>query len=71
MSDEPTVITITDIRKHGYCVSGIRTWFSTHGLDFKSLLQHGVESDKLLATNDELARRVVDGKLNSKVASDG
>ncbi len=69
MPDEPLIITVTDIRKQGYCVAGIRTWFSSHKLDFRSFLQHGVESDKLLATNDELARKVVEAKL--KAQTDG
>lgn len=72
VSDEtarPEVITITDIRKQGYCVSGIKTWFAAHHLNFRSFLQHGVESDTLLATGDELARKVVEAKL--KAADDG
>ena len=64
------MITITDIRKQGYCVSGIKAWFEAHHLNFRSFLQHGVESDSLLATGDELARKVVQAKLNAG-ASDG
>jgi hypothetical protein len=66
MLDKKVIITVTDIRKQGYCVSGIRSWFATHGLDFRLLLQQGVESDKLLATNDELARKVVEAKLKAQ-----
>ena len=66
----PVLITISDIRRQGYCVSGIRSWFDSHHLNFRSFLQQGVESDTLLATGDDLARKVVQAKLNSG-ASDG
>lgn len=65
----PLIITVTDIRKQGYCVVGIKQWFASHKLNFSSLLQQGVESDKLLATGDELARKVVEAKM--KAATDG
>lgn len=70
MSDPaPLIITVTDIRKQGYCVSGIKKWFAAHALNFHLFLQQGVESDTLLATGDELARKVVEAKL--KAMSDG
>lgn len=52
-------ITINDIRKTGHCVAGIRTWFTLHGLDFKTFLQEGLPASVLLDTGDELARDVV------------
>lgn len=61
----PEIITVTDIRKQGYCVQGIKTWFSAHGLNFSEFLQQGVESDRLLATGDELARKVVEAKMKA------
>lgn len=63
------LITISDIRRQGYCVSGIKSWFEAHHFNFREFLQHGVESATLLATGDELARKVVEAKLNG--ASDG
>lgn len=60
-------ITITDVRKSGYCVKGIRTWFRTHGLDFKAFLSDGIDADELIAKGDGLAVKVV----NEKRARDG
>jgi len=58
------IIYISDVRKY-YCVSGIKIWFKTHDLDFKDFLDNGIDSQKLLDTGDELANRVVEGKLNN------
>lgn len=58
------IIYISDVRKY-YCVSGIKFWFKTHDLDFKDFLDNGIDSQKLLDTGDELANRVVEGKLNN------
>lgn len=52
-------ITIDDIRRAGYCVSGARQWFKTHRLDFRAFLKDGASADILLATGDGLAERVV------------
>lgn len=56
-------ITIADIRKVGYCVAGVRRWFPQQRLDFTHFLQNGISAEDLLATNDELAQRVVDAKI--------
>lgn len=61
MSDDP-VITITDVRRAGHCVSGARRWFEAHGLDFKDFLANGVPSSVMAATNDALGLRVVEIK---------
>lgn len=52
-------VTISDVRKTGHCVLGIRGWFESHGLDFPDFMRNGIEAEKLLATNDGIARRVV------------
>lgn len=52
-------ITITDIRRTGHCVRGIKRWFDGHGLDFKAFLANGIDAEVLLATGDALALQVV------------
>lgn len=59
MSDDP-IITISDMRRVGFCVSGVRRWFAAHNLDFKDLLKNGIPASKLLATEDALGKKVVD-----------
>ena len=56
---EDPIITINDIRKTGHCVSGIKSWFALHDLDFRSFVQSGVSASVLLATGDGLAHDVV------------
>lgn len=57
-------ITISDIRKAGHCAAGARRWFNAHGLDFRRVLNEGVEAETLLATGDQLALDVVTHKRN-------
>jgi hypothetical protein len=52
-------ITITDVRRAGYCASGARKWFEAHGFDFRQVIKNGVSAEALLATGDGLAERVV------------
>ena len=55
------IVTIDDVRAVGLCVNGSRTWFERHGLDFRAFLRKGLDAETLLATNDAMALRVVDG----------
>jgi hypothetical protein len=57
------IITITDVRRIGYCAYGARRWFRAHGLNFREFIEHGIPAERLLATGDALAQRVVDEKL--------
>jgi len=54
------IVTIDDVRAVGLCVNGSRTWFERHGLDFRAFLRKGLDAETLLATNDAMARRVVE-----------
>ena len=54
------IVTITHVRAAGLCVNGSRVWFARHGLDFRAFLRDGLDADTLLATNDAMAKRVVD-----------
>jgi len=53
------IVRISDIRATGHCVTGIRRWFDGVGLDFRGFMQNGIEEERLLETNDGLAKRVV------------
>jgi hypothetical protein len=53
------IITITDIRRAGFCPSGIREWFEGKGFDFRDVLKNGISATRLLATGDGRAERVV------------
>lgn len=60
-------ITMQHIRAGGGCAWGLRTFFARYSLDLKAFITDGyIESDKLLATNDELAIRVVEKAMNNK-----
>lgn len=56
------MITITDIRAAGFCVSGVKDWFAAQGWDFKAFLRDGMDDEKFLSTGDANAQRVVDLK---------
>jgi hypothetical protein len=57
------IVTITDVRKAGYCVRGIRTWARTNGLDFNDFVKNGIEHERLAALGDAMADRVIALKL--------
>lgn len=67
MSDSPDlstlIIRIDDIRKAGYCTAGARAWFRRHDIPFADFLQKGIAADELLARGDDLARVVIERKI--------
>lgn len=48
------------MRELGYCNRGAREWFTRHGLSWAEFLAGGIEADKLRATGDAMAARVVE-----------
>ncbi|WP_163836881.1 hypothetical protein [Spartinivicinus ruber] len=54
------IIRINHIRSALFCSKGARQFFERHGLDWGDFLKHGIESEKLLATGDAMAKQVVD-----------
>lgn len=64
MSD--LVITISDVRRAGHCVSGARRWFDAHGLDFRAFLKHGISAEAMLATGDGQGRQVVERTIERR-----
>lgn len=58
-SDDP-IITANDVFLAGHCiVPGLRDWCVTHSLNFRTFVKHGYPASVLLATDDELAKRVI------------
>lgn len=55
-------ITIQDICAAGHCVGGARDWLRRHGFEWRQFLRDGATEADLLATGDDLARRVIDHK---------
>ena len=54
-----TTVLHRHLRELGYCNRGSREFFSKHGLDWGRFLKEGIEAEKLLATNDAMAARLV------------
>ena len=57
---QKVTITMRHIRAAKMCSSGARAWFNRHGFDWSDFLKHGIDSDKVLATGDAMAIRVVE-----------
>lgn len=48
-----------DIRAAKLCFGGARPWFRRHGLDWQDFLANGIDAERLEATGDTLAVRVI------------
>lgn len=81
-ADEPILVRIEDLRAARLCFQGARPWFARHGFDWQDFLAEGISSDRLAATGDALALRVIskareriahntEPNPNSKDANDG
>lgn len=57
-------ITVTDIRRAGFCTRGIKGKFAEYNLDFGDFLKNGISAADFLATGDGQALQVVEFKLN-------
>ncbi len=56
----PLRVTIQDLRDARYCLAGVRPWFRRHGFDWQDFLIHGIDADRLRATNDALVIPVIE-----------
>ena len=54
------LVTIRDLRSALYCSRGSREFFARHNLDWNAFLHEGIDEQLLLATGDEMARRIVE-----------
>lgn len=48
-----------DIRAAKLCFGGARQWFRRHGLDWQDFVANGIGAERLEATGDALAVRVI------------
>lgn len=46
--------------RQGYCHRACREFFKRHDLDWLDFVQHGIDEEKLIATGDALAMRLVE-----------
>lgn len=53
-------VTLKDLRAARYCLAGVRPWFQRHGLNWQDFLEHGIDADRLRATNDALVEPVIE-----------
>ena len=54
------IVRISHVRKARLCNRGAREWFARYGLDWQEFLDHGIDAEKLTATGDPYALRVVE-----------
>lgn len=50
---------LRDMRELGYCNRGAREFFQRHNLDWIEFVNSGIDADKLVATGDGMAIKVV------------
>lgn len=55
-----TTVRVHDLNELGYCMKSVRPWFARHEIDFLAFVRDGIDSETLLATNDEFARKAVE-----------
>ena len=54
------IITMVDIRRNKMCRKGTKDFFERHGLDWDEFRINGIESDKLAATGDAMALKLIE-----------
>jgi hypothetical protein len=54
------IVTMQDIRAARMCSGGTRAFFTRHGLDWSDFLKNGIPAERLAATGDAMALRVVE-----------
>lgn len=57
---EPVIVRMKHIRQAKLCSDGARGFWARHGLDWTDFLRNGIDGDKLLATGDAQAAKVVE-----------
>ena len=66
MSDDVIIITMRHLRQVAYCSSGGRLFFERHNLDWSDFLKNGISSDRLAATKDAMAMKVIEAARGQK-----
>ncbi len=57
---EPVIVRMKHIRQASLCSDGARGFWARHGLDWTDFLRNGIDAEKLLATGDAQAAKVVE-----------
>ena len=60
------IITMRDMRRVHFCPEGVEAVFARDGLDYAHFLQHGIDSQTLLATGSVFARKCVDAAIKAR-----
>lgn len=55
-----TLVRHVHLREIGYCNRGSREWFARQGLNWADFVENGVEAEKLRATGDAMAEKLVE-----------
>lgn len=55
---EPVIVTMRDVRAIRGCARGARAFCQTHGINWTSFLENGVDAEVLDATGDHEALRL-------------
>lgn len=48
-------VTLSHLRRLGYCMHGVRGWCVRHGFDYNTLRTEGLPAEELEATGDHFA----------------
>jgi hypothetical protein len=59
------IIRVSHMRAAGVCADA-RHWFAREGLDWRDFVRNGIEEEKLLATGNAIAARVVEVARNGR-----
>lgn len=54
------------ITRSGYCARGMRLFAERYQLDWQTFITEGIEEEILLATGDDLAKKIVDWVKNAR-----
>ena len=68
--DAPILVRVEDLRAARLCFQGARPWFRRHGFDWQAFLAAGIAAERLAATGDTLALRVI-ATARARIARDG
>lgn len=52
-------LTVTDLRRAGYCVGGIQLWCRAYGHDFRDFVKNGAPLETAETVQDVLVQRAV------------
>ena len=55
-----TLVTVSDLRKGGYCVSGAKRWFEAHDLDFRDFVKNGIDAEVVRPIGDPMSQRCIE-----------